>query len=613
MRKQFISTILAITLCISPVWGVEALPSNDIESNSFESETGFEDLDIDASEEASYDENTKKCGDNLTYTLSGTTLTISGSGSMYNYNYWSEDKKAPWADQSFTKVVIQSGVTSIGNEAFFKCSSLSEVSLPDGLIKIGSDAFNGCTSLRAIRIPSSVTELGDDAFLECKVLTDVELPSNLKRIKANTFQNCEALVRITIPDSINTLDKYCFANCYKLEDVQLPARLTTIGEGAFTYCRALKSVFIPEKTVTIADEVFDGCRALQSVDMATSSVEVIKEGTFKNCVGLQSLTLPSSLKEIEDDAFEGASVQILCFKGDAVVLGEASFNGVDGTAYTPVKNTSWEGTAGKEYGGSVTWKLWDPETGELDVIPIEGITLDKGEMKLYEGDANALTAKVLPENATFESIQFFSSDESVATVDTNGLVTAVSAGNAVITATVGDGFSDFCKVSVFSRPVVKLNVTKKTIYTAGSPNKVTLSPKVTNGKVVSVSYKSSAPKIAYVNKSGVVSSKGAGSATITATVKADNGAGEITKKLTCQVTVKKPTLKVSPTSVSLAKGKSKTLSVKAVPKGDISYKTSNKKVATVTANGKITAKGKGTATITVKCNGVKKTVKVTVK
>ena len=128
-----------------------------------------------------------------------------------------------------------------------------------------------------------------------------------------------------------------------------------------------------------------------------------------------------------------------------------------------------------------------------------------------------------------------------------------------------------------------------------------------------VSFKSSDTSVAAVNKSsGKVTSKKAGKATITATVKAKNGSDTVTVKLMCKVTVKKPSLTVTPTSVTLKKGKSKTLTVKTTPSATVTYTSSNKKIATVSNKGKITAKKKGTCKITVKCNSITKTVKVTV-
>ena len=197
----------------------------------------------------------------------------------------------------------------------------------------------------------------------------------------------------------------------------------------------------------------------------------------------------------------------------------------------------------------------------------------------------------------------------------SGKITAVAVGTATITVSANDGsgVKASCIVNVYNKPTAGLNITKKTLYTKGEPHQFILTPTVNNGELVSVTYSSSAPKKAYVAKSGKVTGKGAGTATITATVKMKNECGSVTKKLTCKVTVKKPTLTLTPTSVSLKKGEKQKLAVKATPKGTVTYTSSDTKIATVSKAGKITAKKKGSCKITVECYGIKKTVKVTVK
>ena len=152
-------------------------------------------------------------------------------------------------------------------------------------------------------------------------------------------------------------------------------------------------------------------------------------------------------------------------------------------------------------------------------------------------------------------------------------------------------------------PVVKPGITAKVsqVYVG---KKATI--KVTKTKVTGkVTFKSSNKKVATVNSKGVITGKKAGKAVITVKV------GKYTKKLT--VKVKKPSFKLVKSSAKLKKGKKTTIKVKAAPVSKVTYKTSNKKVATVNSKGVVTAKKKGTAKITVKCNGITRTFKVTVK
>lgn len=188
----------------------------------------------------------------------------------------------------------------------------------------------------------------------------------------------------------------------------------------------------------------------------------------------------------------------------------------------------------------------------------------------------------------------------------NGLVKKEKPVEPVVTPdvkpTVTPGKNE-TKPTATPTPVVKPGITAKVsqVYVG---KKATI--KVTKTKVTGkVTFKSSNKKVATVNSKGVITGKKAGKAVITVKV------GKYTKKLT--VKVKKPSFKLVKSSVKLKKGKKTTIRVKAAPVSKVTYKTSNKKVATVNSKGVVTAKKKGTAKITVKCNGITRTFKVTVK
>ena len=188
----------------------------------------------------------------------------------------------------------------------------------------------------------------------------------------------------------------------------------------------------------------------------------------------------------------------------------------------------------------------------------------------------------------------------------NGLVRKEKPVEPVVTPdvkpTVTPGKNE-TKPTATPTPVVKPGITAKVsqVYVG---KKATI--KVTKTKVTGkVTFKSSNKKVATVNSKGVITGKKAGKAVITVKV------GKYTKKLT--VKVKKPSFKLVKSSVKLKKGKKTTIRVKAAPVSKVTYKTSNKKVATVNSKGVVTAKKKGTAKITVKCNGITRTFKVTVK
>src|SRR5574344_1563092 len=145
------------------------------------------------------------------------TLTISGTGDMKNY----VSETTPWNAylSSITSVVIESGVTSIGNYAFSTCSGLKSVSIPDGVTSIGTRAFHACSGLTFVSIPNSVTSIANTAFDNCTALTSVSLPSSVTSIECNAFSSCRGLQSISIPSSVTSIGLNAFSSCSRLKDV----------------------------------------------------------------------------------------------------------------------------------------------------------------------------------------------------------------------------------------------------------------------------------------------------------------------------------------------------------------------------------------------------------
>lgn len=175
------------------------------------------------------------CGDNLTWTLTEDgLLTISGTGAMDDFA-WSS---APWRQfsESIKQVVIEDGVTSIGNHAFFECSSLTNITIPSGVTSIGSHAFYNCSGMKSITIPSGVTSIGDHAFWNCMSLKNITIPSGIRKIEPYTFWGCSSLTSITIPDGVVSIGNCAFEICYNLISITIPASVKTIDFWAFRGC-----------------------------------------------------------------------------------------------------------------------------------------------------------------------------------------------------------------------------------------------------------------------------------------------------------------------------------------------------------------------------------------
>ena len=110
------------------------------------------------------------CGENLTWTFKDGTLTISGTGEMQNYSTSMHSMYAvPWVDyiEEIEKVVVEEGVTYIGEAAFYKCTALTKVQIADSVTVVGDDAFKECTSLKSITLPNGITQMGDSIFASC--------------------------------------------------------------------------------------------------------------------------------------------------------------------------------------------------------------------------------------------------------------------------------------------------------------------------------------------------------------------------------------------------------------------------------------------------------------
>ncbi len=245
------------------------------------------------------------CGDGVTWRIEGDRLIISGNGAMENYSYSSN---VPWSEmkREITEIVVEEGVTSIGNYAFNGCSALTSVTIQNGVTSIGNFAFEGCSALTSVTIPDSVTSIGNYAFEGCSALTSVTIPDSVTSIGHFAFEDCSALTSVTIPDSVTSIGNYAFEGCRALASVTIPDSVTSIGNSAFAGCSALASVKIPNGVTSIEGDTFRGCDSLKSVTIP-DSVTSIGGDAFRHCSSLTSVTIPDSVTSIGSSAFEYCS------------------------------------------------------------------------------------------------------------------------------------------------------------------------------------------------------------------------------------------------------------------------------------------------------------------
>jgi hypothetical protein len=172
----------------------------------------------------------------LTWVLEEGTLTISGEGAMPDYP--SPVSSVPWhsSKYSITTVVIENGVTRIGDIAFFDCSNLSSVTIPNSVTTIGKWAFYFCSSLSSVTIPNSVTTIGNQAFYFCSSLSSVTIGNSVTTIGESAFYGCSRLSSVTIPNSVTTIGNQAFYACTGLRTITSNAIYPpTIGTDTFSF------------------------------------------------------------------------------------------------------------------------------------------------------------------------------------------------------------------------------------------------------------------------------------------------------------------------------------------------------------------------------------------
>ena len=257
-------------------------------------------------------------GNNICYIVSrnvngnyGPILTIKGTGKMQDFS--TEDiyygtTSAPWGTKIWG-VIIENGVTSIGNYAFSGCSLSGTLLIPASVTSIGNKAFSRCTSLKGeLIIPDSVTSIGDYAFSLCSGLTgSLTIPDSVTSIGNGAFNGCEGFTgTLTIPDGITSIGDYAFYGCSGLTDIHIiPDSVTRIGNYAFTRCSGLTGpLTIPDGVISIGDYAFSGCKGFTGDLTIPDSVTSIGDYAFSECSGLTgALSIGNSVTGIGVAAF----------------------------------------------------------------------------------------------------------------------------------------------------------------------------------------------------------------------------------------------------------------------------------------------------------------------
>lgn len=225
-------------------------------------------------------------GGNIFEGCSGIKKIIIPEGTVIikNYSFGSEFT-------SVTSVSIPNSVTTIGDNAFYKCSGIDSLSIPESVTSIGTYAFSGCSALKSVKFPNALTRLGSYSFQNCSKLVTVQLPDGITGLEEGVFSACSGLVSVNFPASLVTLGKSVFSDCTSLTLSSLPVNLNSLGESCFLNCKSLKTLTIPSSLPTINQNAFNGCSGLTSVQFPTT-LSSIGYGAFSNCNGLTTVKIP---------------------------------------------------------------------------------------------------------------------------------------------------------------------------------------------------------------------------------------------------------------------------------------------------------------------------------
>ena len=280
------------------------------------------------------------------YDAATKTLTVSGQGDMPNYDW---KHPAPWRDHNreMLMLVVEEGITGIGDNAFRDAGSLISASLPKTLTRIGFASFSFCSSLPMVTIPAGVTKIDDWAFQYCYGLAIVSLPAGLQEIGFGAFIWCEKLSAVTIPAGVKKIGSAAFSACSNLQSI-------TVADGNANYIvvdgvlfnkekttlvqypagRVATSYVIPKEVTSIEHQAFNNSDNLTAVTLP-AGVTSIGVWAFANCSKLTSITIPATVKTIGDGTFTTCQ-ELAEIKVEAA---NTAYTSADGVLFDKAKKT----------------------------------------------------------------------------------------------------------------------------------------------------------------------------------------------------------------------------------------------------------------------------------
>lgn len=431
-------------------------------------------------------------------------------GRWLSYNTEVASRSPFYSIYALKNLNIGENVKVIDKYMFSYCKGLEEVNLPDNITSVNLWGFRGCTSLKSVRLSEKLSQVGDYGFAECSSLDNVTFPTSMTSVASNSFSDCTALRKLDLGQNLLIIGPSAFENDKALEGIEIPSTLYGLGVASFKNCTSLPYVEV-KSISSVGKEAFMGCTGLKWISLSDKTTS-LGENSFENCNNI------AYVKSYATTAPEG----LVNFPSEVVT---------NGTLFVP------EGYE-DDYTYSATWEDWMNIKPLTENVLVSSITLSQTEANMKATETLPLSATVGSENAVNKSLIWKSSNEAIATVSAEGVITANAVGNATITAIAADGsgVKATCDITVVPTLAESISLDQPTLTLKKKRTAhlvATISPVTTTNK--SLTWKSDNPKIATVDNEGNVKTLTAGETTIK--VSANDGSG-ITAE--CHLTVTAP-------------------------------------------------------------------------
>lgn len=375
--------------------------------------------------------------------------------------------------EGLEEVNLPDNITSVNLWGFRGCSSLKSVRLSEKLSQVGDYGFAGCTSLDNVTFPASMTSVASNSFSDCTALRKLDLGQNLLIIGPSAFENDKALEGIEIPSTLYGLGVASFKNCTSLPYVEVKS-ISSVGKEAFMGCTGLKWISLSDKTTSLGENSFAGCSNIAYVksyattapeglvnfpsEVVTNGTLFVPEGyeddytysaTWEDWMNIKPLTenvLVSSITLSQTEAnmkatetlplsatvgSENAVNKSLIWKSSNEAIATVSAGGV--ITANAVGNATITAIAADGSGVKATC--------DITVVPTlaESISLDQPTLTLKKKRTAHLVATISPVTTTNKSLTWKSDNPEIATVDNEGNVKTLTAGETTIKVSANDG------------------------------------------------------------------------------------------------------------------------------------------------------------------------------